>query len=599
VGISGKSPQRSTAACALLVAAALLTAACSPGQKTSPDTSGASTPRPLAANDSNLAVAASPTALLTPPPVFPSVKPLPDGWMGSGTDTDTDQWDLGLPPGFSQQEAVSQTDKETWGAVDLRRSADATGDPCAPYFFTNRPPWGRTTLGRSADEMVQWATTSWTTDPWPGQKLVRVDPLTTPAGYGAIVEIIKPAANGYPYSHEFDFYIDTAQGIFVLQAGTCGEASFAKLRSVFIQIPDYFTVPALKSPSDNPVALTSSEPTGAMKGARLRPVAIRLDDGRVLVAGGADNGARALGSAEMYDPKTGKFQPTGSMKVARDHASAVLLRDGRVLVVGGNSSEASADSALASAEVYDPKTGKFTVAAMHSPRIEATATLLPDGRALVAGGSDGKQALTSAEVYDPTTNEFTSTGSMATARYFHTATPLPGGKVLVAGGRTASGITATAELYDPATGTFATTGPLSGPRVQATATALSDGRVLVAGGGDGNSVNDTADVYNPASGAFTPVGKMTTSRSGAFSAVLSDGRVMVGGGATASNGYLASVDVFDPETGTFAFGGYIWAPRLQASAVALTGGRVLVVGGTDSSAALPTAELVGLISKSS
>src|SRR5207245_1127384 len=74
------------------------------------------------------------------------------------------------------------------------------------------------------------------------------------------------------------------------------------------------------------------------------------------------------------------------------------------------------------------------------------------------------------------------TDSMSTARYSHTATLLPAGKVLVAGGFNGSGTLASAELYDPVAGAWSATGSMSTARDGHTATLLSTGKVLVAGG---------------------------------------------------------------------------------------------------------------------
>ena len=123
----------------------------------------------------------------------------------------------------------------------------------------------------------------------------------------------------------------------------------------------------------------------------------------------------AVASAEIYDPKTGTFSPTGSMTAARAFHTATLLADGRVLVAGGNAGTWSYDGPfLASAEIYDPKTGKFSpTGSMATPRGWHTATLLADGRVLVAGGENARTDLTSAEIYDPKTGKFSPTGSMS------------------------------------------------------------------------------------------------------------------------------------------------------------------------------------------
>jgi N-acetylneuraminic acid mutarotase len=116
-------------------------------------------------------------------------------------------------------------------------------------------------------------------------------------------------------------------------------------------------------------------------------------------------------------------------------------------------------------------------------RAQHTATLLPNGKVLVAGGIDSSfNPLASAELYDPATGTWTATGSLVTARYSHTATLLPNGKVLVSGGFNSSVPLASAELYDPASGTWTATGSLSTARRIHTATLLPNGKVLVSGG---------------------------------------------------------------------------------------------------------------------
>ena len=110
-----------------------------------------------------------------------------------------------------------------------------------------------------------------------------------------------------------------------------------------------------------------------------------------------------------------------------------------------------------------------------------TATLLADGKVLVAGGFGPTGALASAELYDPTTETWTVTGSLNTGRWLYTATLLADGKVLVAGGY--ENFVASAELYDPAAGTWTYTGSLNADQYSHTATLLPSGEVLVAGGG--------------------------------------------------------------------------------------------------------------------
>jgi hypothetical protein len=138
-----------------------------------------------------------------------------------------------------------------------------------------------------------------------------------------------------------------------------------------------------------------------MATARDRQTATLLSDGRVLIAGGAGDSAD-LASAELYDAKTATFSPTGSMVVGRWWHTATLLLDGRVLIAGGDKGSVGPTSGELSAELYNPKIGTFSpTGSMTSVREIHTATLLRDGRILVAGGFGGPGALASAEIYTP------------------------------------------------------------------------------------------------------------------------------------------------------------------------------------------------------
>jgi hypothetical protein len=248
----------------------------------------------------------------------------------------------------------------------------------------------------------------------------------------------------------------------------------------------------LGSYSDNVATLYDSatglfSATGNMTASRGGHTATLLMNGKVLLTGGADQypGGTGTASAELYDPSTGAFTQTGSMAVARFRHTATLLQNGKVLITGGTSLDSS--NPTATAEVYDPATGTFTATGgMTTAREQHTATLLANGQVLIVGGespvtgSSELQPTSTVEVYDPSTGLFSATGSMTAARSLHTATLLPNGLVLVAGGGLEN---STAEVYDPATGSFSITGGMEVGRSGHTATLLANGSVLVAGGG--------------------------------------------------------------------------------------------------------------------
>jgi Kelch motif len=254
----------------------------------------------------------------------------------------------------------------------------------------------------------------------------------------------------------------------------------------------------------------SSAGIGTMGTARRGAVAAPLPDGRILVAGGSynDGTEHSLASAEVFNPATGAFTAVNDMTVARVRAAAAPLPDGRVLVLGGN----DGSDRLSSAEVFSPSTGAFTqVNDMTTDRAREAAAPLPDGRVLVAGGAAGSSAaaLQSAEVFDPATNSFSSAGigAMGTARRAPAAAPLPDGRVLIAGGSNGDfgeQYLASAEVFDPASNSFSSAGigAMGVARTGAVAAGLPDGRVLVAGGYDGSARFSSAEIFS-ATNAFS------------------------------------------------------------------------------------------------
>lgn len=227
--------------------------------------------------------------------------------------------------------------------------------------------------------------------------------------------------------------------------------------------------------------------------------ATRLADGRVLLVGGFNtHRGRTQASSEVYDPLARTFTPTGSLATDRFGQDAVLLADGRVLVVGGTHWFAGRPAIkLASAEVYDPATGRFgeTCAPMHFPRDRPTATLLPDGTVLIAGGQNDAGEPEQAEVFDPKTETFALLSSkMVAPRMAHAAARLPGGGVLLAGGWSVP-LAATAgsvERYDPPSRTFIPAPALPEGAHDQAMLVFPSGLVLVAGGKQAGGGKETS-----------------------------------------------------------------------------------------------------------
>jgi hypothetical protein len=273
-------------------------------------------------------------------------------------------------------------------------------------------------------------------------------------------------------------------------------------------------------------------------------VAVRLLDGKVLIAGGSSPGTQA----EIYDPASRTFSKTGPLKVGRAFATATLLPSGSVLIVGGTPSPADR-----SAEIYDPASGTFSLTGnLQVSRVGPTATLLPNGRVLVAAGNDinTQECNHLVELYDESAGTF---ALGATAIYLHcnwwgSAPALSNGEVLFAGGFSPFGGIAftSAELFDPVNIAFSPTGGMISGHAAGTITLLPNGQVLVAGGASaaGPLTTATAELYNPVTGSFQAAPPMNVARQQHTATRLSDGRVLVIGGFNPANQELNSAEIF-------------------------------------------------------
>lgn len=355
--------------------------------------------------------------------------------------------------------------------------------------------------------------------------------------------------------------------------------------------------------------------SGATSSSYTTPATSVADDGqqyRVVVSNAAGSITSAAATLTVF-PAIGSYGFTAlgaTMSTPRAMHTATLLADGRVLITGGFSTAAFPSPALNTAELYDPATNTFTplVARMRSARTSHTATRLPDGRVLLAGGqadNNNGDGVASAELYDPVSRTFSSvTAPMASPRGGHAAVLLASGRVLLVGGyyQGAGTLRSDAELYDPATQTFtALAAKMVRLRESHRATLLPSGRVLITGGGDSRAGLDTAELYDPASQSFAALpARMTSVRAAPEATTLPGDVVLITGGATAFSPTgtvaLKSAEVFDPTTQAFtSIAATMVTSRLGHAGVLLANGTVLLTGGGTASGAsltvLNTAEL--------
>ena len=280
-------------------------------------------------------------------------------------------------------------------------------------------------------------------------------------------------------------------------------------------------------------------------------------------------------------PTTGNWTAVARMNTTRAFHTATLLSNGKVLVVGGAADSRIVDY-LRTAELYDPVANTWTnTGSLVTGRELHTATMLPNGKVLVAGGVKfpNTDPLSSAELYDPVTGAWSSGANLINARWGHTATLLGNGKVLIAGGSAGSaGLLATAELYDPAANTWTSAASLATKRVRHVASLLPNGSLLVTAGHDEQFQSlASTELYNPSLNAWTSAEAIPNARYLPEAALLQNGKVLLTGGVNA--GPLASTQLYDLSANTWINGGNLNHARVRFTATVLPNGRVLVTGG--------------------
>ncbi len=281
----------------------------------------------------------------------------------------------------------------------------------------------------------------------------------------------------------------------------------------------------------------------------------------------------------------GSVSAIGNMNASRAAHTATMLPNGKVLIAGGLPGQASV-------EIYDPIANSFLFAPnMQEARHSHTAILLPESKVLIAGGFNQRgDYLASAELYDPATQKFQPAGRMREARSGHVAVLLDNGKVLLAGGvGTGWTFLASAELYDPQTGEFQSTGSMTTARESHSVTRLQDGRALITGGHKGRraaiTIYASTEIYDPVTGQFALSGNMTVKRHKHDAASLPGGKVLVCGGSDERDdeGAYTSAELYDPITGAFTATNPMNTSHYkhQGTSVLLTNGLVLISGGAN------------------
>jgi hypothetical protein len=328
-------------------------------------------------------------------------------------------------------------------------------------------------------------------------------------------------------------------------------------------------------------------PAATLATGREEHTATLLRNGKVLVAGGTDGRGKVLASAELYDPVRNRWTPAGSMAATRIGHTATLLPSGKVLVAGGLVLPFPAPS-LASTELYDPATNTWSIAApMIESRTRHTATMLPDGRVLVVGGltvtlRDGglfPSQPTGAEIYDPKTDRWSATAPMGSSRLGQTATLLPDGRVLIAGGQD-NGLAMfnSTEIYDAAQDRWISAAPMAVARSGHVATLMANGDVFVAGGlgVEPNALNislNSAEIYDPVTNLWVTVAGMAGFHAADTITLLRNGMLLLVGDTGQSR-----PELYDLALNRWSRTGPSM-DRYQHTATALRDGKVLIVGG--------------------
>jgi len=323
-----------------------------------------------------------------------------------------------------------------------------------------------------------------------------------------------------------------------------------------------------------------------------------LPDGKVLLMGGAaatsGGGSMHLNSAELYDPVANTFNGSYTMSLARGNwCRFVMTGYGFGVVFGGIDVMGESTNTYDIWKIRKPATAKFD--ALPSPmgdfRAKLTATLLPDGKILIAGGYKTSPSLShaTAEIYDPISGLIAPTGAMIDRRQCHNAVALTDGTVLLVGGNNETGTSLnSAEIYHPTTGQFLLTAGMTEARTCAMSTLLPNGKVLVAGGYDtAGTYSDTAEIYDPEFQTFSAPIQMHFARSCHAQVLMRNGLVLMSTGCAATE----NAELFDYRDNSFKVIDNLSTQRKYPFFELLPNGTVFITGGAANGFDVATAEI--------
>lgn len=300
-----------------------------------------------------------------------------------------------------------------------------------------------------------------------------------------------------------------------------------------------------------------------MNSARALHLVVPLDDGRVLIIGGANAAGTVLASCEVYDPSTGNYTATGSMGTPRILHAACKLADGRVMTAGGTSTlvdlTSTISGTLSSAEIWDPNAGPngtwSSANSIGGRRLAPALSLLGNGDVMVSGGVQvsflfgipiSASSTTAVQRWNPGSGNWSSGPNMSQGRAGHqyNQVTLGNGDILLTGGIDVPNLLGAANAVpingaERFNGSSWTTVNMNTARALHSATLLDDGRVAVCGGAQGTLTTPSsiaaAELFDPSNNTWTTLPPLTSARSGHVAGVTPDGTLLLFGGQGATS----------------------------------------------------------------